>query len=328
MRIPGKKAAAKAFRPVQSFLAPGGLVLGYHRVSDSGWDPLKLAISRNNFRSQLEYIAERYTPVSLESILECQGSGQNLKGCVAITFDDGYDDFVENALPEFMRLKMPVTIFVTTGNEGRPFWWDEVCHALRIGKGSADRLVIDFGPAVGRMVLENLSDEKIACNAARRICDEMRFVSSARRSDIIAQIREACGDEITAAGIPRALTHRQLADIATYPLAEIGAHSVTHPMLAEMDAADQLHEIHGSKALLEALGYPVLGFSYPNGSYTPESLNIVKESGFAYACTSRQAIVRHGTDRYALPRIWVPNIGERSFRFWLSTWSGPVRRAR
>jgi peptidoglycan/xylan/chitin deacetylase (PgdA/CDA1 family) len=218
-----------------------------------------------------------------------------------------------------------VTIFVTTGYEGKPFWWDEVCHALRVGNCSTDRLVMNFGPAGGQLALEGLSDDKIACDAVRRICDKLPFVSLARRSDIVAQIRDACGDEHTSARIPRALTHRQLADIATYPYAEIGAHSVTHPMLAELDAADQRREIQGSKAVLEALGYPVPGFSYPNGSYTPESLDIVKESGFAYACTSRQAIVRHGTDRYALPRIWVPNIGERSFHFWLSTWTGLFR---
>lgn len=327
MRIPGKKALARAFRPVQSLLAPGGLVLGYHRVSDSGWDPLKLAISRDNFRNQLEYIAERCTPVPLDSLLERQASGQDLKGHIAVTFDDGYDDFVANALPELRRLQIPVTIFVTTGYEGKPIWWDEVCHALRVGNHSTDRLVIDFGPPSGRMVFENLGDEKITRDAARRICDKLPFVSPARRTDIVAQICEACGDEDNAARIPRALTHRQLAEIAAYPFAEIGAHSVTHPMLAEMDAADQQREIQGSKAVLEALGYPASGFSYPNGSYTPQSLEIVRESGFAYACTSRQAIVRRGTDRYALPRIWVPNIGGRSFRFWLSTWSGPVRQA-
>ncbi len=327
MRLPGKKTLARAFRPVQSCLAPGGLVLGYHRVSDSGWDPLDLAISRDNFRNQLEYIAERYTPVSLNFILERQRRGQALKSCIALTFADGYDAFVANALPEFVRLEIPVTVFVTTGYEGKPFWWDQVCHALRVGNRSADRLVIDFGPASGRLVLENLRDEKIARDAARRICDKLPFVSPAMRSDIIAQICKASGDELTAGRIPRALTHRQLADIAAYPFAEIGAHSVTHPMLAKMDAADQLHEIRGSKAVLEALGYPVLGFSYPNGSYTSESVDIVKASGFAYACTSRQAIVRRGSDRYAMPRIWVPDIGQRSFRFWLSTWSGPVRRA-
>jgi peptidoglycan/xylan/chitin deacetylase (PgdA/CDA1 family) len=327
MRLPGKKALARAFRPVQSLLAPGGLVLGYHRVSDSGWDPLKLAISRNNFRKQLEYIAERYTPISLNSLLERQRGGQNLKGRIAITFDDGYDDFVANALPELVRLKIPVTIFVTTGYEGEPFWWDQVCHALRVVNRSADRLVIDFGLGDGRTVFEKLGDEKIARDAARRICDKLPFVSPAMRADVIAQICEASGDEFTASRIPRALTQSQLADIAAYPFAEIAAHSVTHPMLAEMNAADQRREIQGSRTALEALGYPVTGFSYPNGSYTPESLDIVKTSGFSYACTSRQAIVRRGTDRFALPRIWVPDIGERSFRFWLSTWSGPVRQA-
>lgn len=327
MRIPGKKALVRAFRPLESFVAPGGLVLGYHRVSDSDWDPLNLCISRENFKYQLEYIAERYSPVTLESLLERQRRRENLKGCVAITFDDGCEDFVVNALPELTRLQIPVTIFVTTGYEGKPFWWDEVCHALRIENGLAGRLEIDFGPPDGRIILDVSRDESAACTAARIICDKLPFVESQRRAEIVARIRDASREDLSSDRIPCALTHRQLAEIATYPNAEIAAHSVTHPMLAELGTADQRREVQGSKTALEALGHTVAGFSYPNGSYTPETVDIVKESGFAYACTSRQAIVRRGADRYAIPRIWVPDINGRSFRFWLASWSGTLRPA-
>ena len=59
MRALAKKIVERFVRPVHSFLAPGGLVFGYHRISDSTWDPLNLAISRRNFREQLEIMADR-----------------------------------------------------------------------------------------------------------------------------------------------------------------------------------------------------------------------------------------------------------------------------
>jgi peptidoglycan/xylan/chitin deacetylase (PgdA/CDA1 family) len=103
---------------------------------------------------------------------------------------------------------------------------------------------------------------------------------------------------------------------------EIGAHSVTHPLLPQLSEAEQISEIQNSKSELEALGRKVIGFAYPNGSFSQQTCDLIKKSGFSYACTSRQAAVRQGSDGYQLPRIWAPNIGGKNFDAWISAWSG------
>ena len=325
MRVPGQRILERVFRPVRSFLMPGGLVLGYHRISNSRWDPLNLNVSPDNFRSHLEIIAKRYTPVSLRKLVAMHNRRESLRGLVALTFDDGYSDFVASAVPELAASEIPATIFVTTGYVGVPFWWDEVSDLLRPGDHTVDRLVIPFDAAAEPSVFENLADEESAGKAVRRICDDLLCLEPARRSSVIATIREQTGVTCDSAEISRTMDLAELEELATTSGVEIGAHSVTHPMLARLDRADQRLEICDSSAALERLGKRIIGFSYPNGSYCAQTLELVMESGYRYACSSRQGVVRRNTDCYQLPRIWVPNTDGRAFRRWLSTWAGTLR---
>jgi peptidoglycan/xylan/chitin deacetylase (PgdA/CDA1 family) len=119
----------------------------------------------------------------------------------------------------------------------------------------------------------------------------------------------------------RALTAEELRELAASDLIEIAAHTVTHPMLAIEPVATQRNEIQQSKAFLEAfLGRQVSGFSYPHGSVTTETRDIVCESGYEYACTSFNDVVWRGSDLLRLPRFWVPNCHESQFGRWLRWW--------
>jgi peptidoglycan/xylan/chitin deacetylase (PgdA/CDA1 family) len=326
MRMPAKKFLERISRPVRSFLAPGGLVLGYHRISDSNWDPLNLAISRDNFREQLAVIADKCAIVSVRSMVESQRNNEMLKGHAAITFDDGCEDFIANAVPVLVNSDVPATIFVTTGYAGQRFWWDEVSNLLRPRDRMVNRLVIDFSGTVGRREFSNLTDHDTAANTVRLICDELLFLDADMRAPIIEQVREQIGLDSEPSGIPSALSAEQLAALRANPVLEVGAHSITHPVLTKLDENAQRREIQGSKALLDALDRkrPVTGFSYPNGAFSSQICELVRKSGFVYACTSRQGVVRHSTDSYRLPRIWPRNIGGAEFRRWFSTWSGSL----
>ncbi len=326
MRAIAKKIVERFVRPVYSFLAPGGLVFGYHRISDSTWDPLNLAISRRNFREQLEIIADKFAMVPVDSMVNVQRNKVSLKGHAAITFDDGCEDFISNAIPELINRDVPATIFVTTGYAGRPFWWDEISNLLRPRNGMVDRLAIDFGGTVGRQEYSNLDHHDKAADAVRSICRDILFVDADMRARIIEQLREQIGLDSELPGIPNALSAEQLATLRTNPNLEIAAHTVSHPVLTQLDGKSQKREMQDSKALLDALDRerPVTGFSYPNGAYSSQTSELARESGFAYACTSRHGIVRLNTDRYRLPRIWPRNIGGAEFRRWFSAWSGSL----
>jgi peptidoglycan/xylan/chitin deacetylase (PgdA/CDA1 family) len=298
------------------------MILGYHRISDTTWDPLNLAVSRNNFRSQLQVLSDIYRPVSLMTLLEMKRKGMSLKGYVSITFDDGCEDFIQQAVPELARRNIPATVFVTTGYAGKRFWWDEVSFLMSHINADVDQVEVDAGSADGKRVYRNLSSQESAANAVREICEQLLYLKPSARSEIINGIRRHTAEDTVAAAVPRAMTRGQLQDLSRTEAVEIAAHTVTHPMLSQLGEAEQLGEIQRSKSDLEAFGSAVRGFSYPNGSFSSQTARLVEDCGFEYACTSWQAAVRRSTDRYQLPRVWVPNVGGQEFRRWMSVWSG------
>jgi peptidoglycan/xylan/chitin deacetylase (PgdA/CDA1 family) len=92
-------------------------------------------------------------------------------------------------------------------------------------------------------------------------------------------------------------------------------------MLAAMPADSQREEISRSKVSLEGiLGYPVTSFSYPYGSRDDETVSLVREAGFACACSTVPGTVGHGADPLQLPRVQVEDWDGEEFATRLSQW--------
>jgi peptidoglycan/xylan/chitin deacetylase (PgdA/CDA1 family) len=92
---------------------PGLRVLFYHRVSD---DPDPLAIAPRRFAEQMDLLAaEGYRVVDVVEAARLLTSGERLDGVVALSFDDGYRDVAEHALPVLEHRGFRATVFVATG---------------------------------------------------------------------------------------------------------------------------------------------------------------------------------------------------------------------
>jgi peptidoglycan/xylan/chitin deacetylase (PgdA/CDA1 family) len=88
-------------------------VLFYHRVSD---DPDPLAVPPRRFAAQMDLLgAEGYRVVDVAEAARLLASGAPLDGVVALSFDDGYRDVAEHALPVLERRRFRATVFVATG---------------------------------------------------------------------------------------------------------------------------------------------------------------------------------------------------------------------
>ena len=92
------------------------------------------------------------------------------------------------------------------------------------------------------------------------------------------------------------------------------AHSITHPRLGQVDAATCRDELARGRAMLEdGLGHPVTHLAYPFGSFSDQTLAIARETGYATACTTMEAIASTpDDDLLALPRV--PILGTESFK--------------
>jgi len=83
---------------------------------------------------------------------------------------------------------------------------------------------------------------------------------------------------------------------------EIGAHTLTHPILTEIPLAQAQAEITGSKAWLEDVtGQAVTAFCYPRGAHNPTLQGIVRDAGFTMARTVEKFSFDSGDNPYVLP---------------------------
>ncbi len=100
-----------ALRMTRRLPAPSCVVLYYHSVPD---------VHRRAFADQMNILAHLTVPISIERVPELLPG----KRYSAITFDDGFESTINNAIPELEKRGIPATIFVTTGYLGEPAtWW-------------------------------------------------------------------------------------------------------------------------------------------------------------------------------------------------------------
>jgi peptidoglycan/xylan/chitin deacetylase (PgdA/CDA1 family) len=110
------------------------------------------------------------------------------------------------------------------------------------------------------------------------------------------------------------MTSDEVRTIASDGLVSIGAHTVTHPVLVGLDAATYQREIGESKRACEDLiGGPVTAFAYPYGDFDVEAREAVKVAGFTFACGGRGGPAKSTSDIFALPRIYVSDMGGDAF---------------
>jgi peptidoglycan/xylan/chitin deacetylase (PgdA/CDA1 family) len=115
--------AARPFAWTRLARPKGLIVLGYHRIDDSGGH---LSVSGDHFRAHLDWIEAAGLPVvGLSSSTLPPGSDTPR---VAITFDDGYLSVAELAWPELRSRGWPATVYLVADylDGARAFPWDEV----------------------------------------------------------------------------------------------------------------------------------------------------------------------------------------------------------
>lgn len=107
-------------------------------------------------------------------------------------------------------------------------------------------------------------------------------------------------------GKPDIMTWDELRDLAISPLITIGAHTQTHPKLAEHSAERIGMELAGGKADLEIqLHITVQHLAYPYGSYNATTIDQAQQIGFVTATTVHYGIQERANKLFELPRVFV-----------------------
>lgn len=322
-----------------------GLVLLYHRVAEPGTDPQALCVSPAHFAEHAEILKRRSRPSRLGALCKGARDGGLASGSVAVTFDDGYKDNLDAAKPILERHGVPATVYVTTGQvgTGREFWWDEVERRLLGAGGPEGELVIEIG---GRTLRWDMGDGPSSPDGdgssargwnvlvrgfpSRRYAvylEVMRLLHGAsgpEREKAIAGLAGRYGPGPGPRGSHLCMGPEELVLIAKDGLVELGAHTVTHPVLSALNRGAQEEEVRLSRTRIEDItGRGVESFSYPfgnQGSYTRETVDVVRDAGFRNACANFAGVVVKGTDVFQLPRFivrdWDGDVFLRNLRDW------------
>lgn len=320
-----------------------GLILMYHRVADVATDPWGLSVRPAHFVEQLEVLRKYASPRPLGELVRVVEGGALSSRPVAVTFDDGYADNLYGAKPLLERYEVPATCFVSTGYLGKQsYWWDELEQRLLHPGRLPESLCLGASSYRGQWMLNGAAwygDDEVIRHRSWRAWEPAptirhqiyttlhsmcRPMTESERQPILDQLRAAISEEAELAPDWRPMTKDEVVTLGAGGLVEIGAHTITHPVLATYSAEAARREIGESRRALEQLvGRPVTSFAYPFGGqadYCGDTVRIVREAGFHYCCSTTPDRVRPGADRWQLPRFQVEDWTGEEFAGRLAEW--------
>ena len=254
------------------------VVLALHRVLDErGWQEshsLKaIVVKRTTFEALAARAAASYHCVDASSVWPGQSSPRAM---LAFTFDDGWADNLEHALPALTAHGIPATIFLCTGTTGTlsPFWPERLVAALRQAHPQADE------DAIQQVVESFKTDEP---------------------QDVLAGLVSRLSDSAPS-DVDRTLTWDEVLSLRSTGV-RFGSHTHSHPILTRVPLDNVAEESRRSRSELEQrLAEPCLGMAYPNGDWSPEVAETVKAQGFRRAFTMQRAAWLRDTNQFAIPR--------------------------
>jgi peptidoglycan/xylan/chitin deacetylase (PgdA/CDA1 family) len=272
------------------------VVIGYHRVVEDFTSAARFSIpamltSSRMLEAQLDWIGRRYRFVSLDELgRELDEGGAPGRPLAAVTFDDGYRDVHDVAMPVLARKGIPAAVFVVTD---------------LVGTGEAqvhDRLYMLLCRAIGRwpdpgtalrellldldLALPALDLDRLAADPRLAVATLLRSLSRCEVDRFAVAIEDAVGtDSSTATGI-EPLSWEMLADMVRAGVI-VGSHTRSHAWLTRESPIDVLDEARGSREEIERrLGITVEHFAYPDGRFDAATVTAVAAAGYRFAYTT------------------------------------------
>lgn len=255
----------------------------------------EFTFSVNGFSACLDFIQKNYEVVSHNDIKAWLSGGLRLPNCAAlITFDDGWRDTVQYALPELQKRALPSVLFLATevSELGEDRWWQDMLVEALAQSGGLESIERD-------MVLR---DDVMHSDRRGRI---MRVTAALAESEDSVR-HQVLKKKVFATELSRQMV--TAVDIASIPFeCSIAGHGHSHAPLSY--SADSLIDLRRSKERLMGLKADDWAMSLPHGAFNSEVVNNVFEAGFA-ACYSSEPMIMNTSSipggAALLPRIHVP----------------------
>lgn len=292
----------RLFRPLFDLASPGGAqgrlsTLVFHRVLAEPDPIFPDEVDAPRFDRICGWLAGLFNVLPLDEAVRRLGQGSLPPRALAITFDDGYLDNLEIAAPILRRHGLCATFFIATGFlDGGRMWNDTVIEAVR----RCRKAVLDLG----ELGCYTLGDAGSRRQTIETLIDRIKYLDHGERLLAVEQVARSAD-----AHLPDNLMlgSTQVLQLQSAGM-QIGAHTVSHPILARLDEGAARREIDDSRRKLRQItGQDVTLFAYPNGrpgeDFSADSVRIVRELGFAGAVTTGWGAAHRGTNPFEVPRF-------------------------
>ena len=296
-----------AARMVASHTRGLGAVLMFHHVRPSvakAFDPHRiLEITPDFLDAVLLHVKMRgYEIIPLDALAARIADPQPQKPFVVLTFDDGYRDNAEHALPVLKRHAAPFTVFATTGfaDATAPLWWADMEDVVE--KGAPVTIAGKNYPT---------GNEREQLAAFKAIYSHLRLQPGRGLQNTIAELAQGADLQTLKRTERLCLDWDGLRRLASEPLCTVGAHTLTHPLLAMLDHDAAMAEMAKSKTRIEnELQRAVTHVAYPVGDSVAAASReflMAAELGFSTGVTTRPGVIfpEHRAHLHALPRLSV-----------------------
>ncbi len=289
-------------------LATRVVILRYHSVLD---EPSRYADSigygiihsTRSFRAHMEILASEYHPVTIDDLLLFLTGQKDLqRRSVLVTFDDGYADNCEIAVPILDHYGISAAFYVAVGPIDAPPipWFSRLRYAFSISNRDT---VFDIAEQRDRPLKEQ-ADRYAAFQSAARHC--ACLVGNKQESAVREIEKHLNVAPLDAKECPM-MTWDQVREVRRHGHT-VGSHTVTHPNMAHVSAEELQHELVESKRKLEqVLGEPIVHFSYPSPilepHYTEETIRACAQAGYKTSVTCTSGGVQPWHNPLAIQRI-------------------------
>ena len=269
--------------------SPWITVLTYHRAAEpeaaADFDPGVVDVTPEAFDRQVAFLVKWFDVIGIDELLEFRRGGPLPKNPLLITFDDGYLDNHDVALPILQKHGAKAVFFMATHylSERRLFWWDKINFLMK--RSAKEQIELTF-PTPERLALGPTAGDK-----RRAITRVLRIVKDHHGLDLprfLIALGDACGVSLSDE------EERRLADsiLMTWDHVkalraagmDVQSHTSTHRVLQTLRDDQLAEELGGSREVLEGvLGEKVRAISYPVGKplrFTPGIRNAVRKAGY------------------------------------------------
>jgi peptidoglycan/xylan/chitin deacetylase (PgdA/CDA1 family) len=286
------------------------VVLMYHRVLPDDADTCStegIIVSPAGFDRQMAFLRRHFTPLAAEQFAECLERGTLPRRACLVTFDDGWRDNEQHALPILSRHRVPALLFIATGYVGtrRVFWQEELTRRLIEARRSG---------AGGTALLRNLGLDAVAAaddaDARRQIRDYVTGLKCAGpaavdRARRLAEAARGGEDPATRSlGDDAFLSWEAVHRLATSGWFSLGTHAHSHVPLTQLGRAAARADLERSLSEFAEHGLPVpRTCAYPNGDHDAEVISAAQEAGLRLGFTTQHGHVSPADEPLRLRRV-------------------------